>query len=332
MNWHFSRWAAVTAAAALSLVSVLPQSAAAQTASDGNATCTFDVGFADFLQSVSPDLVGSCLGPPHSNPNGNIEQATTTGLLYRRTCDGTGEFTDGANTWLNGPLGAGIRASDGAPFEWEPVTPCSATNTQVAPSAPIAPAPAPSIPTRSAPTPPNEPSQPVCTSPIVTLRNADVSFSDRRAVNYSCADLYHAKLIGTDFSAATLAGANLEAADLTGANFSNGSHLSFAVLVMVKATSSKQAAGPTFNGADLRRANVTSAKLQYSDFRYADLSNADLSRAVLTGSDFRGADLRATDLSQADFTDANLSGAYLCGANTTGTIFVRAIGVSKECN
>src|ERR1051326_5929896 len=111
MRMRFPRWAAVTAATALSLASVLPQSVAAETAPSGGSTCTFDFGFAEFLQSVSPDVVGSCLGPPRGNANGNIEQLTTNGLLFRRTWDGTSEFTDGSITWLNGPLGGGIRSN-----------------------------------------------------------------------------------------------------------------------------------------------------------------------------------------------------------------------------
>jgi hypothetical protein len=335
MRIPFPRWAAVTAVTALSLASVLPQSAAAQTAPGSSPACAFDSGFVDLIHYASSDIVGSCLGPPRGNLNGNVEQSTTNGLLYLRPCDDTSAFTDGNVTWLSGPLGIGIRPSADASFDWEPTSPCNPPNVGVH-LGPVAPPLATPIPTplpapTPPPPPPAEPAQPVCTVPLVTLRNADVSFSDRRGVNYSCADLRHAKLTGVDFSGATLSGVNLDAADLTAANFSNGVHLSFAIMTSVKAASSKQAAGPTFYGADLRHATLAGAKLAYSDFRYADLSNSDLSRAILTGSDFRGADLRSADLSQADLSGANLTGAYLCNANTTSTIVVKAIGLST-CN
>src|SRR5918912_710996 len=101
MRSRFPRWAALTAVTGLSLASMLPQSAAAQLAP----SCTFRTpGFGDFVQALSPDIVGSCRENEHSNPyNGNVEQLTMNGLLSWRPCDGITLFTDGYITWLNGP-------------------------------------------------------------------------------------------------------------------------------------------------------------------------------------------------------------------------------------
>jgi hypothetical protein len=337
MRSRFSRWAAVTAATALSLASLLPQVAGAQPAP----SCSFrSPGFGDFVPVVSVDIVGTCRENEHPNSyNGNVEQLTANGLLYWRPCDNITGFTDGYVTWMNGPSGLQNRLSTDARFDWEPNSSCSPLTTG-APQTPLAPAPPAPAPAVTAPTPAPTPAPPPmppvparvdCPSNTISVRNTDLSFLNRQGVNYLCADAYHAKLLGTDFSGANLVQANLQASELTRANFS-GAHLTLAVLVLTTSSGSKQSPGPNFSGADLRGAKISASKLPYADFRYADLSNADLSRSLLTGGDLRGADLRAADLSQADFTDANLTGAYLCGANTTGTIFLRAVGVSTSCS
>jgi hypothetical protein len=336
MQLRLPRWAALTAATAFSLASVVPQIAMAQTAPLSSPTCTFQFGFAEFVQVLSTDIVGTCRESEHLNKyNGNVEQLASNGLLYWRPCDNTTVFTDGYVTWLNGPSGIQNRLAAGEPFDWEAITSCAPQQPPIPvvspPSAPpVAPIATPILP----PPPPPAPAKPaatVCPDKIVSIRNADLTNLDRRGANYACADMFHAKLLGTDLSNATLDGANLATADLSRANFA-GVHAPNAVFMMAAALSSKANKGPNFYGADMRATKLSGAKLNFSDFRYVDLSNADLSRAALMGSDFRGADLRAADLSQADFTDANLTGAYLCGANTAGTIFLRAIGVSKECS
>jgi hypothetical protein len=329
MRLRFPRWTAITAATALSLASLLPQSAAAQV----SATCAFQNGFAYMDGALGLDIVGSCRENEHFNPlNGNVEQVTNNGLLFWRKCDNTTAFTNGYLTWLNGPNGIQNRLAAGPLLDWEPIDPagppCQPTSTPPLQQSPVtvsvAPTPLPTPPPPAQVVPP-KPTAESCPPNPVSVRNTDLSFLNRQGVNYQCADAYHAKLISTDFSGANLVQANLQASDLTRASF-YGAHLTLAVLVM---TTGLQ---PNFGGADLKGAKLSGSKLPSSDFRYADLSNADLSRVMLKGSDLRGADLRGADLSQADFTNANLTGAYLCGANTTGTIFVKAVGVSTSCS
>jgi hypothetical protein len=343
MQSRLPRWAALGGAVALSLAAIVPQGVAAQVAPGTGAGCSIATGFyplnGQIFLAQGANIVGDCTQNPYSETiSWNVLQPTTGGLLYLRSCDNTTAFTDGTQTWLLGPNELQSRLNTDQPFDWECV-PGRSVAPQAAPPAMATPAPAPATPTPPAPTPspvqapppPPMPARVTCLDPTISVRNTDLSFLNRSGVNYLCADMYHAKLTGTDFSGAYLVQANLQAAELTRANF-YGARLTLAVLWMTFSNSSKQVPGPNFGGADLKGARISTSKLPYSDFRYADLSNADLSRSVLTGSDLRGADLRAADLSQTDFTDANLTGAYLCGANTTGTIFLRAVGVSTSCS
>jgi uncharacterized protein YjbI with pentapeptide repeats len=78
-----------------------------------------------------------------------------------------------------------------------------------------------------------------------------------------------------------------------------------------------------FVGADLRHADMTSARLYDSDFIGANLEGACLKNASMgdgmrTGARFRGVDLRFSNMTwacveTADFRDANLQGATLLG-------------------
>src|SRR5438093_112599 len=122
MRLHSARWAAVTAASALGLASLLPQGAGAQPAP----SCNFrSPGLGDFVPIVSTDIVGSCRENEHPNLyNGNTEQLTANGLLYWRACDNISVFTDGSVTWINGPFGVQNRLSAEAPFDWEPTSAC----------------------------------------------------------------------------------------------------------------------------------------------------------------------------------------------------------------
>lgn len=65
-------------------------------------------------------------------------------------------------------------------------------------------------------------------------------------------------------------------------------------------------------GANLHKADLSSAGMSYAVCRGANLSNAYLSYSNLSGADLRGA-----NLTNAYLTHANLRGANLCGANLT---------------
>src|SRR5438046_2769847 len=120
MRTRFPNWAALTAGAALSLASMLPQSVAAQVAP----TCAFQNGFLFMNQALGQDIVGSCRDNEHFNPlNGNIEQLTGNGLLFWRKCDNATAFTNGYLTWLNGPNGIQNRLAAGPLLDWEPIDP-----------------------------------------------------------------------------------------------------------------------------------------------------------------------------------------------------------------
>jgi uncharacterized protein YjbI with pentapeptide repeats len=330
----FSRLGAVTAATALGLVSVLPQSAAAQTVMPVSTapSCSFNLGFATLAQSTPPNVVGECLENEHFNPtNGNVEQRTTRGLLYWRKSDNTTAFTDGNTTWLNGPFGVQARLNTDAPFSWENIvsTPSGAsvdTHADVTTGPVIAPASPPAAPVVVRPTPPVAPvvTTPPVTSGPVNQRNGDLTAADRRGADLANSDFFHAKLVGTDFTSANLSGASLMEADVSRAIFAQAD-LTRVQATNVTSNGSQTVAGPSFFQAHLNNSKFGQAKLPYADFRQADLRGADLSRANLKGADLRGADLRGADISQANLTGANLSGANLTGATHTGAIFKDAI-------
>jgi len=317
MRSRFPRWTAAAAATVFSLASMLPQGAAAQQPP----FCTFQNGFAYVDEALGPDVVGTCVENEHFNVfNGNVEQRTTNGLLFWRKCDNTTAFTDGYLTWLNGPSGLQSRLAAGPPLDWEPIDPSTQTcgSPLVATQPPLAVTPAP--------TPTPAPAVNACSN----YRNADLSNLNKQGLDLTCGDFYHAKLIGTDFTAANLTRALLEQADLTRAIFYQAD-LTRAVLIDATSTGSATTPGPSFLQAHMSDTSLSFAKLWFSDFRGADLRRADLTRASLTGSTLQGADLRGANLSQANFTDTDLTGANLCGANTTGTNFTKAIGLHTAC-
>jgi hypothetical protein len=114
----------VFAALLLSIPAVPPASA------DG---CEFNLGF-KALHDAIPNEVGNCTsGESHNPTNGDGLQNTTAwhgkgGLLVWRKFDNWTAFTDGANTWINGPNGVQKRPN-AERFAWEmdPVPPSAPT-------------------------------------------------------------------------------------------------------------------------------------------------------------------------------------------------------------
>ena len=85
-------------------------------AAQGN--CSFAEGFAS-LQVQVPDVVGQCLENEQHNPeSGDAVQRTTNGLLVWRKADNHTAFTNGNQTWINGPNGLVNRPND-TRFSWE---------------------------------------------------------------------------------------------------------------------------------------------------------------------------------------------------------------------
>ena len=83
------------------------------------ANCQFTLGFKT-LHDLIPTVVGDCVTNEQHNPaNGDGLQLTTRGLLVWRKADNFTAFTNGSETWVNGPFGLQVRLNT-ARFTWEP--------------------------------------------------------------------------------------------------------------------------------------------------------------------------------------------------------------------
>jgi hypothetical protein len=81
-------------------------------------SCEFALGFAA-LHELIPEVVGGCVGDEGHDPStGDALQQTTNGLLVWRKTDNWTAFTDGSQSWVNGPLGLQQRQNDQR-FWWE---------------------------------------------------------------------------------------------------------------------------------------------------------------------------------------------------------------------
>jgi hypothetical protein len=81
-------------------------------------TCRFILGFAQ-LRDLIPQTVGECVDSEvHEPTTGDALQRTSTGLLVWRKADNWTAFTDGSESWVNGPLGLQQRSNDQR-FWWE---------------------------------------------------------------------------------------------------------------------------------------------------------------------------------------------------------------------
>ncbi|TME95291.1 MAG: CBS domain-containing protein [Chloroflexi bacterium] len=73
------------------------------------ATCSFMLGFAALYTAI-PNIVGECITDESHNPeNGDALQSTTNGLLVWRKADNLTAFTNGTQSWVDGPFGVETR-------------------------------------------------------------------------------------------------------------------------------------------------------------------------------------------------------------------------------
>ncbi len=80
--------------------------------------CRFVFGFAT-MHDLLPSQVGTCLENEHVDPvSGDTVQSTTGGLLVWRAADSVVAFTNGYETWINGPYGLQHRLNT-EKFSWE---------------------------------------------------------------------------------------------------------------------------------------------------------------------------------------------------------------------
>jgi len=81
------------------------------------APCQFVLGF-QALHDLDPADVGDCIDNQAFAPNGDAQQHTTNGLMAWRKADNWTAFTNGYQTWLNGPQGLAKRLNTDH-FPWE---------------------------------------------------------------------------------------------------------------------------------------------------------------------------------------------------------------------
>ncbi|MCW5882909.1 MAG: hypothetical protein KIS91_18395 [Anaerolineae bacterium] len=97
----------------------------------GAANCTFVLGFKT-LHDLIPGIVGNCVTDEYHDGVGNGYQQTVNGLMQWRKSDNWTAFTNGYQTWVNGPFGVRQRLNTQR-FAWEanreglPVVPGSGT-------------------------------------------------------------------------------------------------------------------------------------------------------------------------------------------------------------
>jgi hypothetical protein len=87
------------------LVALVVSLAPVRIASAQSAGCSFTLGF-ETLHDLIPDVVGGCLDNESHDPHtGDALQHTANGLLVWRKSDNWTAFTNGYQTFVNGPLG-----------------------------------------------------------------------------------------------------------------------------------------------------------------------------------------------------------------------------------
>ena len=96
------------------LVALLVLALPAQVSAAG---CQFVLGF-QTLHDLAPDDVGDCIEDQSFVTNGDAQQRTTKGVMVWRKADNWTAFTNGYQTWLNGPDGLAPRLNTER-FEWE---------------------------------------------------------------------------------------------------------------------------------------------------------------------------------------------------------------------
>jgi len=80
--------------------------------------CVFSSDLAQFRQAVGSESVGECVEDETMSDSGDRHQRTTRGELVWRHPDGRSVFTNGYETWLNGPDGV-VRRLNSDRFAWE---------------------------------------------------------------------------------------------------------------------------------------------------------------------------------------------------------------------
>ncbi|GAA0534580.1 pentapeptide repeat-containing protein [Halorubrum ejinorense] len=163
----------------------------------------------------------------------------------------------------------------------------------------------------------------------VSLSEADLSFADLSGANLSGVDLTKTELQGAD-----LPGADLSDADLSSANL-DGAFLPEAILKRTRLNRSVLSEADLFGAnlsyarmfyTDLSEAHLLEAELQEArviraDAGSAEFGDADLSGASLIDSDLSEATFGGATLSEANFSQADLSRADLSGTDPSGTRF-----------
>mgnify|MGYP001487094133 CR=1 FL=1 len=97
---------------AIALALLIPASAHAQ-----GAGCQYVLGF-KALHDLDPADIGDCVDNQAFAWNGDAQQHTTRGLLAWRRLDNWTAFTNGYQTWINGPHGL-VRRLNTQRFAWE---------------------------------------------------------------------------------------------------------------------------------------------------------------------------------------------------------------------
>jgi len=96
------------------LISVVPLRASAQQVAR---SCQFIRDFKR-LHDLAPETIGNCISRRLFQPNGDVLQYTANGVIVRRKADNWTAFTDGRQTFINGPRGL-VSRPNGERFPWE---------------------------------------------------------------------------------------------------------------------------------------------------------------------------------------------------------------------
>jgi uncharacterized protein YjbI with pentapeptide repeats len=149
----------------------------------------------------------------------------------------------------------------------------------------------------------------------VTATGCFARRAQMQAVNLSGADLSQADLTAADCTRANLTRANLAAVqgqDLRlGSAVLQDADFSAAILPGARADAMTNGTGANFQGADLRNARWSGARLRGANFTAANLDGADLCKADLRQANLLGASARHARLIRADLRQANLVGLNL---------------------